>query len=103
MLVSIVMYYVVMRMVKPASPLNDVTVALVLAVSSLMLVGASFLLKRRLAEPGNFIVAVALCDAGAVLGLVSWFVTGSPLSIYPLLFGFGGTVLHFPLPPEPPE
>jgi len=100
---SIVMYYVVMRMVKPPSPLNDVTVALVLSVSSLVLVGSSFLLKRRLAAPGGFIVALALCDAGAVLGLASWFITGSPLAGYPLIFGFAGALLHFPMPPESPE
>ena len=103
MLISIVLYYVVMRLVKPAPLFNDVTIALVLAVCSLALVGVSFLIKRRMAERAGFIMAVALCDAGAVLGLVTWFITGSPLSFYPLMFGFGGIVLHFPLPPEPPE
>jgi hypothetical protein len=101
--VSIVMYYVVMRVVKPQSPLNDVTIALVLAVCSVALVGLSFLAKRRMAERPGFILALAMCDAGALLGLVSWFVTASPLSFYPLILGFGGIGLHFPLPPEPPE
>jgi hypothetical protein len=103
MLISVVMYYVVMRLVKPASPLNDVTIALVLAVCSVALVGLSFVAKRRMAERAGFILAVAMCDAGAVLGLVSWFITGSPISFYPLVLGFGGIGLHFPLPPEPPE
>ena len=103
MLGSEVMYYAVMRAVKPASPLNDVTIALVLAVSSLVLVGTAFLMKRRMAPQSGFILALALCNGAAVLGLVSWFITGSPLSGYPLIFGFAGILLHFPVPPEPPE
>jgi hypothetical protein len=103
MLASIVMYYVVIRVARPAAPFNDVTIALVLAVCSVALVGLSFVVKRRMAERSGFITALAMCDAGAVLGVVSWFITASPLSLYPLLIAFGGIGLHFPLPPEPPE
>jgi len=103
MLGSMAMYYVVMRMVKPASPAATLNVALALALTSATLVGLSFLLKRRMAVRNGFIVALALCDAGAVLGLVSWFVTGSPLSYYALILGFGGVLLHYPVPPEQPE
>ncbi len=109
-LVSIAVYYVVMRLVRPASPLNDLNVALVLNAVAVVLVGLSFLAKRRMsfraakstsqqAQPFALIIPLAMCDAAALLGLIAWFLTASPLSYYPLLFGFGGVGLHFPMPP----
>ncbi len=103
MLGSILMYYVVMRVLKPAPAGGDVTAALALAVGSAALTGVSFLMKRRLASPVGFMVALAMCDAAAILGLISWFLTGSPLSYYPLVFGFAGVLLHYPATPASPE
>ena len=42
------MYYVLMRKVTPASPLNDLNLVLALNVFAIVLVGISFLARRRL-------------------------------------------------------
>ena len=104
---SIVMYYVVMRLLQPASPVDNPHLVTVLTVGSLALVGASFLVKRRFSAraretgaPGprraGQLVALACCDTAALFGLISWFVTGSPLSYYPVVIGLGGLLMHYP-------
>ena len=79
----------------------------VLGVLALVVVAASFFLKgilyRRGAEQqqpllvqAGFILAMALCEAGVLMGLVGIFVTRN--DTYYLLFALGalGMLLHFP-------
>ncbi|HEX8282145.1 MAG TPA: hypothetical protein VF588_02270 [Pyrinomonadaceae bacterium] len=83
------------------------TLLLVLAAVALSSVVASFVLKagfyRRAAEQqqpallqSGFIVAMALCEAAVLLGLVALFITWNDYAY--LLFALGalGEALHFP-------
>lgn len=78
-----------------------------LNLCSLALVGVSFLVKRlftaRALGEGSprprgtgLIIALVFCDAAALFGLITWALTASPLSFYPLVFGFLGMLLHYP-------
>lgn len=77
------------------------------AAIALVSVAASFLLKgrfyRRAAERGEpeqaqigFIVALALCEAAALFGLVGLFVTLNRSAYLLLALGALGQLLHFP-------
>ena len=90
MLWAMVAYYVVMRMIHAPEAPGGETLANVLLVASASLVVLSILIRSR------FLVAVVLCDAAAVLGLVSWCLTGRPRSYYCLVAGILGMVVHYP-------
>jgi len=101
------MYYLLMRKITPASPTDNPNLVLALNVGALVLVAISFLAKRamsaRAAAGGSAqtrqiaqLLPLSLCTAGALCGLIAWFTTASPLSFYPLIFGFAGVLLHFP-------
>jgi hypothetical protein len=83
------------------------TLLLVLAAAGLSTVAASFAVKagfyRRAAErqepaqvQAGFIVAMALCEAAVLMGMVGLFVTWNDYAY--ALFGLGalGEALHFP-------
>ena len=112
-LVTIGLFVLVTRLSRP----DDQTVAemggghktllLVLAAVALSSVAASFVLKasfyRRAAEQRQpallqtgFIVAMVLCEAAVILGLVGLFITWDDYAY--LLFALGalGEALHFP-------
>jgi hypothetical protein len=91
---AIVMYYVVMRVVQLPAPTAGPSLANILVVVSVGLVGLSIVLRNR------FLIAVVFCDAAAVLGLVGWFVTGAPRSYYCLVAGIVGMLVHFPGSPK---
>ena len=74
---------------------------------SACLVVASFAVKARLRGQAHverkpeldrtaFILALVLCEAAALLGLVARFTTGSPHYYVSLLIGFVGILLHYP-------
>jgi hypothetical protein len=90
MLWAIVMYCVVMRLLPAPSAPRDNSLDNVLLAASVALAGASLAIRSR------FLVAVILCDAAAAMGLVSWFVTGSPRSFYCLVPAILAMLVHFP-------
>ena len=107
MLAAVVIYFVVMRLVPPPAPRDSPALVNILIVMAVVLVAASFMLKstmlgraRQAGRPelrrAARIVALTLCDAAAILGLVAWMLTGAAQSYYALLIGFVGVLLHFP-------
>jgi len=108
MLFSIGMYYVVVKLVQPTGAKDNPMLVRILLVMAVGLVGASFAIKRRIAAgvatPDNaariqqlrLIVALVLCEAAALFGVVVWFVTGWQYYYVFLLLGAAGQVLHYP-------
>jgi uncharacterized membrane protein len=85
---------------------ND-TMLWIMSAVGLMLVAASFLIKQKLLalavekqSPAHVqqgqIVATALCEAAALLGLVARAVTGTPYFYLPFAVAALGLLLHFP-------
>jgi F0F1-type ATP synthase membrane subunit c/vacuolar-type H+-ATPase subunit K len=111
MLISIGMYYVVIRMVTPEQPSDNPILVRILLVGSCGLAVASFAIRKlfesraRVANQSSirrtgFLLALVLSEAAALFGLVVWFVTGSPQYYLFLLIGGGAMVLHFPTRPQ---
>ena len=107
MLFSIVMYGVVARAVRPEAPADNPTLVQVLLLLAVALVASSFGVKsqffKRAREARNpaFIragelVALVLCEAAALLGVVVWFLTASPRCYWFLILGAAGQLLHYP-------
>jgi high-affinity Fe2+/Pb2+ permease len=106
--ISIALYYALTFFVKPspnATPNNMLFLILVVVALSMTLI--SFVIKNRLIsraveqrEPQlvqqAYIVALALTEVAALLGLLYFFMTGD--RYYPVLFLIGacGQLLHFP-------
>ena len=99
MAMSIVMYFVVIQMVKPTRAQENPTLVTALLIAALVLVAASFPVKSRLraqSEKSALLVALALCEAAALCGLVIWFSTAWPYYYVFLLLGLAGQAMHFP-------
>ena len=107
MLWSIVMYFVVMQLVHPLEPAGSPGLVTALLVVAFALVVASLLIKSRFftqaRESGKTglrrvgqLLALAFCEAAALMGVVAWFFTGSPRSYYLVIVGFVGVLLHYP-------
>jgi F0F1-type ATP synthase membrane subunit c/vacuolar-type H+-ATPase subunit K len=111
--IAVGMFFLVTRMYRPddetaaESGGGNPTILLVLAAAALTSVVASFVVKanfyRRAAEQQNpsvlqtgFLVAMALCEAAVLLGLVGVFLTWNDYAY--LLFALGGLgeAAHFP-------
>ena len=106
--ISLLMFYGLMRLT-PAEDRagDDRTLLLVLAAAALTTFAASFAVKAALlaravaarrpdAVTSGYVVAFALCEACALMGLVAHFTTGARESLYffaPAALGF---LLHFP-------
>lgn len=105
-LVSVIALLVVTRLVQPASEAPRVLFWILLAIG-VGNFGASFLLKHRMlkqaAESGKpemvkaaYLVALALCDSIAILGLMAHLLTGiEQYYFFFVLSGFG-LLLHKP-------
>jgi hypothetical protein len=111
-LVCVGLFVLVTRLTRPAglpaeSAGGSGPLLYVLGVLALVVVAASFLLKgifyRRGAEQqqpllvqAGFILAMALCEAGVLMGMVGIFATRN--DAFYLLFALGalGMLLHFP-------
>ena len=107
MAVSVALYFVVVNVVElpPREPNTQlVTTLLVVAFG---LVAASFPVKSRLlaqAREGNapgreqvaHVLALVLCEAAALLGVVVRFVTGSAHYYIFLVAGLAAILLHYP-------
>jgi hypothetical protein len=107
MLYAIAMYFVVMLLVHPAEPADNPGLVNALIAVALVLVAASFFVKSRFfaqaresSKPGlrqvGQLLALAFCEAAALLGLVAWFITAWPRSYLLVVAGFVGTLLHHP-------
>lgn len=93
------LYYVMMRMAPPEAPDAGSALPNILLPLSVVTAGLSIPIRKLVArtKPRNaFILALALCEAAALYGVVVWFVTGSPRSYYCLAAGAAGMLLHFP-------
>jgi cation transport ATPase len=108
MVLSIGMYFVVMRLVPPRDTSDNATLVSVLLILAIGLTAASFFLKNhflsRAKQTGMdglrrvaLIIALTFCEAAALLGIVVWFVTGSPRAYWFLGLGIVGHLGHFPI------
>lgn len=91
----------------PVTVQSNVKLSLILSSLGLVPVGLSFLLKQRiLAQAVNeqriervqiaHVLAWALCEMAALLGLVDHFLNGSPYYYAGFVFAALGMLLHFP-------
>src|SRR5688500_8600949 len=104
MLLSVGLYFGIAALLSPAeqTPATH-SLAPMLAVVALAAVGASFWFRHRFfaqPTPGQrfaaLIIALALCQLAAVLGLVVRFVENAPEYWTFFLFGALGIALHYP-------
>ena len=107
MLISIGMYFVVVRVTPVKGVADNPTLVNILLIVSLGLVAVSFLVKshflaraRELGKPqfqrAGQILALVFCEAAALFGIVAWFLTGSPRYYWFMLIGAAGMILHYP-------
>ncbi len=100
MAASIAMYFVVAQMVRPQQVQDNPGLVNILLVVAVALVGASFGVKSQFAsrnlQKAGELIALTLCEAAALLGLVAWFITASPRYWWFLVLGFAADLLHFP-------
>jgi hypothetical protein len=75
--------------------LSLVPVAISFLVKQKLLAKAAELQKLELVQQA-YVVAFALCEAALLLGLVTYFVTGSPYYVAAIAIGALGLVMHFP-------
>jgi hypothetical protein len=79
MAASIAMYFVVIQRVQPTRAHENPALLNGLMVAAIGLVGTSFLVKSRIraarGERPALLIALALCEAAALCGLVVWFNT----------------------------
>lgn len=107
LVMSLVMYFVILRLVPP--PVTEAVPGLVtgLMVGAIGLVAFSFLVRNRMVARGDtegaprqppapMIVPLAMCEAAALFGVVVWFVAGTAEAYYFLLLGGIGMLLHYP-------
>jgi hypothetical protein len=96
---AIVLYFLVMRLVKPASPSGDEFLANVLVGVSLMLAVVSIPLRKNVADRNRalgYLFGAIFCDTAALMGVVSWFVTGSSRAYFCLIIGLLAMLIHYP-------
>jgi hypothetical protein len=96
MMLSIAIYFVVVRFVPGGSMNGGPPLAPIFLAVAVGLVVASFVVKNVLKASAAFIVALALCEAAAVLGFVVWVVTGWPYYWGFFVLGLVGQLLHYP-------
>ena len=107
MLFSLVLYYVVIRMVQAEQATENPLMVRILLVFSVMCALASFVAKRVLTVRAGrenrpelrrraLLLALVLSEAAALYGVVVWFTTGWPYSYIFLLIGGAAMLLHYP-------
>jgi|SRR5580765_7413646 len=90
---------------KPAT--GNAMLSLALNCAGVVPLGLSFLVKQRILDQAvaqqkldqvqaAYVVAFALCEAAALLGLADHFITGSRYYYLGFTFGGLGMLLHFP-------
>jgi hypothetical protein len=91
----------------PVTTVTNTRLSLALNTAGVIPVTLSFILKSQILQQSidtkrielvqvAYVLAIALCEMSALLGLMDHYLTGS--NYYPLGFGFGllGMLLHFP-------
>ena len=112
LLMSIGMYFLFSVLVAPRvinEPGNPSTSLLIVALTALgtLLVIASFAVKRKLLERSvekqdvslvqkSLVIACAMCEVSALLGLLEHFIIGNREYYLLFLLAAAGTALHFP-------
>ena len=108
-LMAIVMF-AVLTLVTPggrAEADNASVVFLVLLAVALSLTASSFMVKKIMlarsererspeAVQSALVVALVLCESAVILGLISHFITGQPLTFVLFVIGAVGELAHFP-------
>ncbi len=111
-LASIVMYILVAYFFRPAGTGgggddNNLVVIIVLMMAGVSLVAVSFIIKNGLLAQAvsrqridsvqvAYIVAFALCESAALMGLVATFITAEAYSFLLFVIGAVGLLLHMP-------
>jgi len=112
LLMSIGMYFLFSMLVAPRvtnEPRNPPSSLLIVALTALgtFLVIASFAVKRKLLERSvekqdvslvqkGLVIACAMCEVCALLGLLEHFIIGNREYYFLFLLAAAGTALHFP-------
>jgi len=107
LLMSVAMYFVVSQLAPPATaPPNSILTFTLTAIGT-FLVGISFVIKRKLLRRSvdeqdiglvqkALVIACAICEAAAVLGLVERFAVSGRDYLLLLVIAAVGIALHFP-------
>ncbi|MBA2528125.1 MAG: hypothetical protein H0V18_20435 [Pyrinomonadaceae bacterium] len=109
LLSAVGIYFVVAQFEQPVEvdSAQNKMLTVILSGSGTFMVGVSFAVKQRflgqsverqeiaLVQTG-FIVAIAMCEAGALLGLVDLKVTGNRYYFVVMIIGALGILFHFP-------
>jgi Na+/citrate or Na+/malate symporter len=108
LLLSVVMYYVFSLVAeRPENPTPNNTLSLALMVVAVSMVLVSFLVKNKLLNQAidlqqtqrvqqAYIVALAICEVPALLGLLDFFITGNRYYYVLMIIAVCGQLLHFP-------
>ena len=107
-LFTLAILYFLTYVIEPQSDAGDNhTLAWVLGSVGFMTFLGSFLVRRKLlAEAAAkrrfdlgttaYILAFAMCELTAILGLVAYLVTGLPYALHSFILAAAGLLLHFP-------
>lgn len=108
LILSVVMYYVFTLIVgQPENAAPDSTLSLALLVVAFSTVLISFVIKNKLLNRAveqqrihlvqqAYVVAWAICEVPALLGMLDFFVTGNRYYYLLLLIAAAAQLLHFP-------
>lgn len=106
-IVMSVLMFLVLVQFTPTSGTGDLKLSLILNSAGIVPLGMSFLLKQRILEQAvtkqrldlvqvAYVLAFALCEMAALLGLVDHFLSGSRYYCIGFVFAGLGLMLHFP-------
>jgi len=106
MVMSVMMLLVLTQFI-PANENSNLKLSLILNSAGIVPLGMSFLLKQRILDQAvtqqrldlvqsAYVLAFALCEMAALLGLMDHFLSGSRYYYVGFLFGGLGLLLHFP-------
>lgn len=90
------------RDVEPNSTLTLIFIAVALLAIPLSFVVKSILLKQSVEQQRPelvqqaYIIALAINEVGALLGLLDYFSNGDPYYVVPMIIAACGELLHFP-------
>jgi len=107
LLMSVAMYFVVSQLAPPATAPPNPILTFTLTAIGTFLVGISFVLKRKLLRRSvdeqdlglvqkALVIACAICEAAAVLGLVERFAVSGRDYLLLFVIAAVGIALHFP-------
>lgn len=106
-IVMSVLMLLVLAWFTPTRETGDLKLSLILNCAGIVPLGISFLLKQRILEQSvtkqrldlvqvAYVLAFALCEMAALLGLMDHFINGSRYYYVGFVFAVLGLLLHFP-------